>query len=608
MASVNQESKQLPIPEIIWFFFKPYKLQMLTLLALFLMVGGLEAATIAAIYPILSVAFPSDTVQGNFVLTLFQNMAALLPVQDKFVSYCVLFLTFAVIAFVIKLISVNFRMRFSARVVEENQGDIFRRLVNADYQYFVENKQGDLIYNATAAPLQLSTLMSAVTEFLAQLILAVLVLVLLISLSWQGAAAVLLVAIGYQYLARYLGSRVSYHSGTGEMDAMKEGTVILNETIGGIKHIKVFGIGEERIGRFNNSVKKRWYHSIRRGIWGQIPPLLLYLIVYLSVGVVALVIRSAANTTFTDLIPVFGAFAFAVFRLAPFVTTIGGTIMSVMGSLPDCQSVYKIRNNKLALIEDGGREFGALKTDIRFENASFAYKNRKDTLEGVNLVFEKGKTTAIVGRSGSGKTTIINLLLRLFEVDSGAIKVDGVNVREYRIASWLKHVGFVSQDTFILNDSIRNNITFGSDGYTEEQIIKAARYADAHDFISRLPEGYNTMVGDRGIRLSGGQAQRIAVARAMIRNPEILIFDEATNNLDGISEAAVQKAIEEISKDHTVIIIAHRLSTIVNADKIIVLGDGRIIEQGTHKELIDRKGAYWQLYQSQPSLEQVAED
>ena len=162
----------------------------------------------------------------------------------------------------------------------------------------------------------------------------------------------------------------------------------------------------------------------------------------------------------------------------------------------------------------------------------------------------------------------------------------------------MRHIGFVSQDAFALNDTVRKNITFGLD-YSNEEVIRAAKYADAHSFIVELPDGYSTFVGDRGVRLSGGQKQRIAVARAMVRKPKILIFDEATNALDNISQLSVQKAIEEISKDHTVIIIAHRLSTICNADNIIVLENGSIIEEGTYEELIKKRGSYWELYQSQ---------
>ena len=596
----KKESHTNLLFEVIWFFVKPYKFRALSLLILFLLSGVLEAATIAAIYPILSAAFDAGAGQNNPILSLFGKMAGLLPIGDRFVSYCVFFLLLAVLSFAVKLISVIYRTRLGARVVEKNQNEIYRKLIQADYQYFIDHKQGELIYNVASAPQQLPSLLFGITEFVSQVILSISVLLLLFSLSWQGATAMLVVGAGYQYLSKYLGEKVSYHSGQGEMETLRESNVILNETISGIKQVKAFATGENWIDRFSSIIKRRWHYVTVRGIWGQIPFLLLFLIVYITIGTVVLVIKIVAAPNFMQLIPVFGTFAFALFRLVPFIGSVGSLIMSIMGSLPDCEAIYSIQNNKISHIEDGKRELSSFKTDIRFENVSFSYKNRTETMEEISVTFEKGKTTAIVGRSGSGKTTLINLLLRLFDVDKGEIRIDGINIKEYRLASWLKKIGYVSQDTFILNDTIENNIIFGSDGYSHDSVIKAARYADAHGFISEIPDGYGTFVGDRGMRLSGGQAQRIAVARAMIREPEILIFDEATNNLDNISEAAVQKAIEEIAKDHTVIIIAHRLSTIANADKIVVMENGRVAEEGTHKELIARKGSYWALYQSQP--------
>ena len=601
MRQAGKKGKQThSILNIIGFFLKPYKLHITALFILFLLVGGLEAATIAAVYPILNAAFDSGTGQGNIVLSLFGTMANMLPIADEFISYCVLFLILALLAFAVKLISVNFRIRFAASLVKKNQSEIFNKLIKADYQYFIDHKQGELIYNASTAPEQISSLVSGVTELISQTILSISVILLLFSLSWPAALAVLVLGVGYQYFAKYFGKKVSYISGKGAMEALRESNVILNESISGIKQVKVFDIGENWADSFRSAINRRWYHSVRRSLWGQTPPILLILILYLAIGIVAMLIKIMVPTGFTELIPAFGAFAFALFRLFPFIGTVGGLIMSIMGAIPDCEAVYAVQSGKLTYIEDGKEELSSFKSDIKFENVSFSHRGRAKTMRDVSVTFKKGKTTAIVGRSGGGKTTLINLLLRLFDVDQGEIKIDGVNIKEYKLASWLKNVGFVSQDTFILNDTVENNITFGSAGYSHEEVIKATKYADADGFINALPNGYDTLVGDKGMRLSGGQGQRIAVARAMVRNPEVLIFDEATNNLDNISEVAVQKAIDEISKKHTVIIIAHRLSTIANADKIIVLEDGRVVEEGVHKELMEKKGAYWQLYQSQP--------
>jgi len=583
----------------IWFFFKPHKLHVLALFILSLLVGGLEAATVAAIYPILSAAFDPGAGYGNVVLWLFETMANLLSIEDEFIAYCVLFLLIALVAFVVRLISINFGVRFGARLVEKNQSEIFNKFIKADYQYFIDHKQGALIYNVATAPQGLSTLITAVTQLMSQAILSISVILLLFSLNWQGAIAVLLIGLGYHYFTRYLGKKVSYYSGKGEMEALRESNVILNETISGIKQVKVFATAENWIDRFRSTIKKRWYHFMRRNIWQQVPAPVLMLILYLSIGIGALLIKIITPASFIEVIPLLGTFAFAVFRLAPIIGTVGVLMMTIMGALPDCEAVYSVQSDLITHIKDGGKELSSFNYDIKFSNVSFAYKRRARTIEDISVTFEKGKTTAIVGRSGGGKTTLINLVVRLFDVDEGEIKIDGLNIKEYKLSSWLNKIGFVSQDTFILNDTVESNITFGSDGYSREELIKATRYADAHSFITELPNGYDTLVGDKGMRLSGGQAQRIAIARAMIREPGILIFDEATNNLDNISEMTVQKAIDEIAKDHTVIIIAHRLSTIANADKIIVLEDGRVVEEGTHKQLMEKKGAYCELYRSQ---------
>lgn len=593
--------KQTGSLSIIWFFFKRYKSQILVLLILSILVGGLEAISVAVIYPILSAAFEEGSEKGNFLLSMFQGMAGLLPVADKFIAYCLLFVIIALLAFAVKYISIRYKVRFSARLVESNQNEIFNKFIRADYQFFTERKQGELIYNVTTAPARLASLISSATELLSQALLSISVLALLFSLSWQGMLVAISIGVIYQYIARYLARSISYSAGMNEMEAIRESNVILNEVISGIRQVKVFAIVEDWVNRFAGAARKRWYHFARRDIWQQIPTPFLVLILYLAIGTTAVLIKIMVPVDFVELIPIFGTFVFALFRLVPVMGGISSSIMQIMGVLPDCEIVWRILGENYTHIKDGNKELSSFKSKIEFDNVTFAYKGREKTLEGITITFDRGQTTAIVGRSGSGKTTIINLLLHLYEVDDGEVKIDGVNIKEYKTASWLNKIGVVSQDTFIFNDTIKNNIAFNLD-YSDAEIIRAAEYADAHGFITDLPNGYDTYVGDRGERLSNGQRQRVAVARAMIRQPDILVFDEATNALDNISEAAIQKAIDELSKDYTVIIVAHRLSTIANAEKIIVLGDRRVVEAGTHKELMAKKGTYWELYQNEAFL------
>jgi len=585
--------------KLILFFFRPYKRKLFLLFSLSILVGGIEAINVAAIYPMLNTAFDTGAIQSNFIFSLLGKMAGLLPIGDEVIAYCVLFLIIALAAFATKITLLNLNTRFAAHLVEKVQGAIFTKIVKADYQYFVDHKQGQLIYNVATAPQKLATVINTATQAVSQLALGVSVGILLFSISWQGAIAVLLAGLGYYYFTQHLGKKIIYVSAKGMQKAHRESNIILNELITGIKQIKVFAVVEDWINRFDSAIKERWYHFRRFNLWHQIPALVITLAAFLSVGIIVLQTRLMFPGSFAELIPILGTFAFALFRLFPVMGTLGSAIMQTIGAVPDSEVLHSIQISNITHINDGGKRVSSLKSSIRFNNVSFSYKGRLKTLENISVIFEKGKTTAIVGGSGSGKTTIINLLLRLYEPDKGEVEIDGVSIKEFKLSSWLEKIGFVSQETFIFNDTVQNNIKFNSDMHSDKEIIQAAKYADAHSFISSLPEGYDTLVGDRGVRLSAGQRQRVAIARAVIRKPEILIFDEATSALDNISEATVQSSIDKVSKDHTVVVVAHRLSTIIGADKIIVLGEGRILEEGTHKELLANNGAYWELYQGQ---------
>jgi ATP-binding cassette subfamily B protein len=244
--------------------------------------------------------------------------------------------------------------------------------------------------------------------------------------------------------------------------------------------------------------------------------------------------------------------------------------------------------------------------EVRFENVVFGYDEKREILHGVDITIPGGKSLAIVGPTGSGKSTISRLLFRFYDVTSGAVLIDGQDVREVTQASLRAAIGVVPQDTVLFNDTIHYNIAYGRDGASEEEIVVAAKSAQIHDFIETLPDGYQTMVGERGLKLSGGEKQRVAIARTILKNPPILILDEATSALDTGTEQEIQDSLKRLSADRTVLTIAHRLSTVVDSDEIIVLDKGEIIEQGTHATLLAKGGAYAAMWRRQESEDAVA--
>jgi subfamily B ATP-binding cassette protein MsbA len=280
------------------------------------------------------------------------------------------------------------------------------------------------------------------------------------------------------------------------------------------------------------------------------------------------------------------------------VSVMNNTVQDAMAS---AERVFAILDTPQEIKDDKNAiELTHLNNEILFEHVDFQYNNKDGlVLKDINLKVSKGETVALVGMSGAGKSTLANLIPRFYEVTSGGILIDGQDIRKYTVKSLRKAVGIVTQESILFNDSVRYNIEYGRPGSSQEDIVKAAVDAYAHDFISELPQGYDTVIGERGCLLSGGQRQRTAIARALLKNPDILILDEATSDLDSESEYFVQKALENLMKTRTTFVIAHRLSTVVNADKILVFNDGRIVDTGRHAELIEREGIYKDLFEAQ---------
>ncbi len=295
-----------------------------------------------------------------------------------------------------------------------------------------------------------------------------------------------------------------------------------------------------------------------------------------------------------------------------YITTIITPIRTLVSIFEQIQSgatgfvrFQEIMNEPIEEEKENAIELGGINTGITFENVSFAYKEVRDEIESelvinnLSLEIQKGKTIALVGPSGGGKSTICNLIPRFYDATSGTIKINDIDIKDYTLLSLRSHIGIVAQDVFLFAGSIKDNILYGKLTATEDEVIKASKDANIHEFIMSLPDGYNTYVGERGIKLSGGQKQRISIARAFLRNPDILILDEATSALDNVTEMEIHASLERLSNGRTTLVVAHRLSTVKNADEIIVIAKEGIVERGSHEQLILENGVYANLYQYQ---------
>jgi subfamily B ATP-binding cassette protein MsbA len=297
-------------------------------------------------------------------------------------------------------------------------------------------------------------------------------------------------------------------------------------------------------------------------------------------------------------------FFFVLFRLVPILQDVNG-IRSVIATLEGSTEKIKelLSSDNKQYFQNGTIEFTGLNRSIELIDVDFSYDADRLILKNITLSIERGQVIALVGASGAGKTTLADLIPRFYDPTAGRISIDGVDLRQIEINSFRRKLAVVSQDTFIFNTSVRNNIAYGTEDVTDAAIEKAAQLANALEFIQDLPEGFETILGDRGVRLSGGQRQRIAIARALLRDPEILILDEATSALDSVSERLIQESLAQLAVGRTAIAIAHRLSTIAKADKVVVLDRGRIVEQGTYEELLKQREYLWKYHQMQYARE-----
>ena len=381
----------------------------------------------------------------------------------------------------------------------------------------------------------------------------------------------------------------------GELNAQVE------DTLGGIRVVKSFAneqVEEEKFARGNETflkIKYRMYgnmagfHSVTRFFDG---------FMYIAIVVIGALFLISDKKIFSLTAPDYVAFLLYVSTLLSSIRRLVEFTESFQRGMTGLERFAEVMYEPVTIVDaPDAKELTDVKGEVRFDDVTFTYaENLENVLAHINLTVKPGESVALVGPSGGGKTTMCNLIPRFYEVTGGSVKIDGVDVRDLTLHSLRNQIGMVQQDVYLFSGSVFDNIEYGKPGATKEEIVQAAKLAGAHDFIMSLPEGYDTYVGERGVKLSGGQKQRISIARVFVKNPPIVIFDEATSALDNESELLVQRSLDQLMKGRTTFTIAHRLTTIHNADTILVLTDKGIVESGTHSELMAKKGTYYELY------------
>lgn len=489
-------------------------------------------------------------------------------------------------------------------LVDRLRKRIFEQLQSLSLSYFSTSNSGELINTITG---EISRLQQAfgLSSFIFTKVLTLLVYgIIIFQLSWQlsiiALALFTLLAVGLSALnkrVREASFVVSKANGKFTSRAI--------ELINGIRTIQASASQDFE--------RKRYYKASNDVVQSSIKATL-------GLAIVRPFAEGAATTVLVSMIilaiTIFVAngtlevaslltFLFTLFRLVPSIHEINGNralLSSFGGSIDNVMRLLKTEDKKYLI--NGTQEFTGLKQAIEFRSVDFGYEPSTLVLNNVTLTIKKGQTTALVGSSGAGKTTLADLIPRFYDPLQGQVSYDGIDLRELDINTVRRRMAVVSQDTFIFNNSVYNNIAYGIESITQAEVEQAAQLANALGFISAMPEGFDTILGDRGVRLSGGQRQRIAIARALLRNPEILILDEATSALDSVSERLIQESLEKLTVGRTVIAIAHRLSTIAKADKVVVLEQGKIVEQGAYQELLLQRGKLWHYHNMQNELGQ----
>ncbi|MGI6022676.1 MAG: ABC transporter ATP-binding protein [Methanoculleus sp.] len=584
--------------QLLRFYSYGYKRYLAVLFVLSIIQGFMETLQIILLYPIINATIDfrgSEIAIFEPFYTFVQDSIALPPI----VLFSLLFILIVILTFIISLVYRYLSLYLTKKVITQAKRTIFDKLVRSDYQYYVDNTRGDILYNVISAPAQIRHFLETTTGMLSESIIIITILLTILFVSVNAFAVIVAGSLIFVLIARIIGKKVAFRLGRLQMRSIRSENEVISNYVQGLRQIRsVCGDAHWRK-KYDVALDKFWDKYIRLSFFRHLPGETLEFSFFVGIAALVIALYYIYQESFLLVVPVMGTFVFSAMKVIPRISGMSHKHMIIMETWPNLEAIYEFLTDAQYLkMVDGTRDFDSLMSDIVFDDVFFSYYQGQRLVEELNLTIQKKKVTALVGHSGSGKSTLVSLLLRYYDVTGGRILVNGYDLREYKRETLLQKVGYVSQDTFVYNETIRENIAFGGD-YSDEEITEAARKANIHAFITGLAEGYDSVVGDQGIKLSGGEKQRIAIARALVRRPEILVLDEATSNLDNESEAIVQDSINRVSKNVTTFIIAHRLSTIRKADAIYFMSGGRILESGSHDELMAMRGGYYELYESE---------